>query len=138
MIRPLAAAVAEGSIGRIVGVDLDGNPYDESTALARRRAWTWGWGYADRVLELNLENATPACDQEGLACLAIGFGPHYDANGKYTHRSFVPGFHRWPDEADRLLDLAMEKSPTGDVYVTPLLRGSHARTKDNALPGAVL
>ena len=77
-------------------------------------------------------------DREGLACLAIGFGPHYDANGKYKHRSFAPGFHRWPDQAETLLDRAMEHAEHADVYVTPLLRSSHSRTKDNALPGTVL
>ena len=74
-------------------------------------------------------------DREGLACLAIGFGPHYDTNGKYKHRNFVPGFHRWPDQAETLLDRAMEYAPTADVYVAPLLRSSFARTKDTALPG---
>ena len=32
-------------------------------------------------------------DREGLACLAIGFGPHVDANGKFKHRDFQHGFH---------------------------------------------
>jgi AAA domain/RepB DNA-primase from phage plasmid len=77
-------------------------------------------------------------DREGFACLAVGFGPHYDANAKYKHRTFQPGFHRWPDEAETLLDRAMEYAERGDVYIAPLLRSSFARTKDNALPGTSL
>ncbi len=75
-------------------------------------------------------------DREGLACLAIGFGPHHDANGKYKHRRFRARFPPLARPRRRRCSTGRwSMRHTRDVYVTPLLRSSCARTKDNALPG---
>ncbi|MCU1364290.1 MAG: hypothetical protein JWM55_2118, partial [Acidimicrobiaceae bacterium] len=67
-------------------------------------------------------------DQQGWACLAV--------KGKVDH--WRQEFYHWPDQQASLLDAAMRRAPTADVYVGMLLCTERKRGKTTALPGCVL
>lgn len=66
---------------------------------------------------------------------AIGHDPFINSNGKYKHNLFAPFSFLWPDpEIDAIIELLMEASHKGDVYVCPyLMREKDKRAKGQAV-----
>ncbi len=69
---------------------------------------------------------------------AFGVGGHLTAAGKYAHERWQERFGRWPDDRDRFLADAMERSERDDVYVAPYLRSNASRRKGSALASSWL
>lgn len=73
-------------------------------------------------------------EERGHFLFAFGVDGHYTESGKYEHTHWQERHGRWPDDRDRFLDEAIEKSAECDVYVAPYLRSAPSRKKGHALP----
>lgn len=67
----------------------------------------------------------------GVACLFIGIGGHFDG-GHYAFTSTSQLFFAWPKQRSDLLDTAMRRAPTDDVFLGTLLRTQRSRKKGSA------
>ena len=67
MIWPLSPACVEGALARVSGVDIADNPYESVNAPERHGVWRWAWLYADRLLELNIEQLAATWNNEDEA-----------------------------------------------------------------------
>jgi hypothetical protein len=73
--------------------------------------------------------------REGYFSWALGVSGHFNGSGKYEFDKWLQrDGGRWPDDRDRFLDEAIEKSAESDVYVAPYLRSSPSRKRGTALP----
>ncbi len=55
-IAPLARVCVEASVSRVIGRDIDANPYDSSNAPTHFYCWRWARRYADQLLERVVEH----------------------------------------------------------------------------------
>jgi hypothetical protein len=51
----------------VSGVDIADNPYESVNAPERHGVWRWAWLYADRLLELNIEQLAATWNNEDEA-----------------------------------------------------------------------
>ena len=77
-------------------------------------------------------------ERRGHCHFAFGVSGHFNSNGKYEFDHWQERHGRWPDDRDRFLDEAIEKSAECDVYVAPYLRSNTSRKKGSALPSDIL
>lgn len=93
------------------------------SALEQARRWTetvWG-------------------ERNGYFSFAFGVGGHYNSSGRYQFEKWVErDGGRWPDDRERFLIEAIDKSAECDVYVAPYLRSSPSRKKGSALPSNII
>ena len=71
--------------------------------------------------------------EKGVLCIAIGEGPYWADNGRYSHKKFREVFLQWPEEADKAISGIATWAPKADVWVcTHLLNKGH-RSKGNSV-----
>lgn len=75
----------------------------------------------------------------GRAVLGFGHSGHYIGTGAYTFTRWEQRDYDWPRQCHLVLNEALDKSVTTDVYVSVLLHraGTSGRIKDTVLPGAL-
>lgn len=71
-------------------------------------------------------------DREGFLIVAVGFGPHRDANGKHSHSSWQEVAFQWPSQADTAVEQIQLHAAKCDVYVCPYLMKGAKRHKGDA------
>jgi hypothetical protein len=49
-IPPLAHIAVEAAVCRVIGRELDDNPFDQLRAREQHRCWRWSWRYCDELL----------------------------------------------------------------------------------------
>jgi hypothetical protein len=64
---------------------------------------------------------------EGFLALAVGFGGHFNGSDTYDFKSFSQDFFSWPEQADTIVEKAIEYAPQADVYICALLRTERSR-----------
>lgn len=93
------------------------------SALEQARRWTetvWG-------------------ERNGYFSFAFGVGGHYNGPDRYQFEKWIErDGGRWPDDRERFLIEAIDKSAECDVYVAPYLRSSASRKKGSALPSNII
>jgi putative DNA primase/helicase len=70
---------------------------------------------------------------EGWLTGAIGVGGYFDANGKYTHKEWVPRFYAWPTDAKQAERELLCEAHLSDVYVCPYVMRYAKRAKGDAV-----
>lgn len=96
-------------------------------------SWKLDQGFAEVVLG----------DRPGALCVAFGFSPFRDDNGRYQHIEWLEQLCAWPADREELESKVGEAMATGDpvdIYVCPAVRHANAkrRRKGDALPPKVL
>lgn len=75
-------------------------------------------------------------DHQGVVAFGIGANPYVNDKGKYSHKTFWQEFHTWPSGMEQAADAAIvHASRRCDVYVSPMLRKTRDRLKDNGAGG---
>ncbi|MCW0215220.1 MAG: AAA family ATPase [Pseudonocardia sp.] len=82
-------------------------------------------------------------DRPGRVCVAVGFGPYRNADGKYKHHTWEEDRRfEWPAQRAELEAYAesIAAGPAADFYVCPAVRhsGARGRRKGDALPPLVV
>lgn len=70
---------------------------------------------------LDYLNACRADGAAGYVHVGVGYGPHFNDEGKYVHDRFEPKAFAFPDEAEKAVELILRVSKTADVWISPNL-----------------
>lgn len=76
--------------------------------------------------------------KDGYLIVAVGSGPHYNGNGKYSHSGWLEKPFFWPNMADAAVSFIQAHAQTCDVWVCPYLMKTAERRKGNATYRALL
>jgi hypothetical protein len=76
--------------------------------------------------------------KSGFLIVAIGHGPFYNSEGKYSHTQWVERPVPWPYGREAAVEMIQEHAPTCDVYICPYLMKTPERKKGNAAYRALL
>jgi len=71
-------------------------------------------------------------DAEGYLHTATGIGPHFDENGKYSHRHWRERSYRWPAERRNVVGDLLAAAEDSDAYVCPYVAADKRRRKHGA------
>jgi hypothetical protein len=70
--------------------------------------------------------------RDGYLIVAVGSGPHYNGNGKYSHSGWLEKPFHWPSMADAAVAFIQQHAQTCDVWICPYLMKTAQRHKGNA------
>src|SRR5262245_65257735 len=92
---------------------------------------------ADRLGQARAWTDALWAEREGYFIFAFGVGGHFNGD-RYEFERWQERSGRWPDDRDRFLEEALERSELDDLYVAAYLRSKPSREKGTALSSSWL